>query len=497
MVSLGKPLVVKGRFGDATIFEALHIIGWLKKTGCLRVEAPPVRGFVLIRNGLVVSAYTRSSVSKMLEISKGKQGGDKEDWIQQQILLVLDEFANLTEGEFFFFQDTVLKAPELDSQDLSNILLEHGLKADQLALILAHQRDEIQHAVPQTELQLDELSKESPGLHSLFSKPTSKDPSAVSSTDAGASNTILFVDDEAPVREIVSAELRLAGYRVREASGPAEGAVVALGLARSRQPCFAVVVDLGMPTSSKQSFQGGFELVQNLMKNGIEAPVLLTTEKLSDHSRAIAKRLGVRNVVFKPSLSKLDVDQYGSDLRTFAKLLVKLLKEIEPAVKEPRVKEIDNGKPKDPWAQHVLTSMGEQMTDPERALHIANHVLPVAASIASRESEHQEDGLDFHPSDPSHIRKHERIGALRIEVKFNRGNDMGDGYLTDLSEKGAFLQTRRLFPVGEFIRLHVILPYQLGEVAAEARIVWLSYEDSNHDPAPHGMGLAFVGPFIN
>jgi Tfp pilus assembly protein PilZ len=295
----------------------------------------------------------------------------------------------------------------------------------------------------------------------------------------------------------VSAELRLAGYQVREASGPKEAVAIASELMRSRQPDFAIVVDLGMPTTSKKSFQGGFELVQNLAKNGIDAPVLLTAEKLSGSSRDTAKRLGVRKVVFKPSLSKLDPAQYRSDLRTFSTLLVKLLKEIAPAVEKPRVREIDNGRRRDPWAEHVITSMGEQMTDLERALQIANHVLPVAASIASKESELQEDGLDFHPLDPSHIRKHERIGALRIEVKFRRGNDRGEGYLTDLSEKGAFLQTRQLFPVGEFVRLHVILPYQLGEVAAEARIVWLSYEDSNDDPAPHGMGLAFVGPFIN
>ena len=256
-MSLGKPLVVKGRFGDATIFEALHIIGWLKKTGCLRVEAPPVRGFVLIRNGLVVGAYTRASISQMLEIGKGLREGEKEDWIQHQILLVLDEFANLTEGEFYFFQDTVLKAPEVDPTSLSNIVLDHGLKADQLALILAHQRDEIQRAVPQPELQLDELAKKSPGLQSLFSKPTSEGSST--DPDAEASNTILFVDDEAPVREIVSAELRLAGYQVREASGPKEAVAIASELVRARRPDFAVVVDLGMPTTSKKSFQGGFE----------------------------------------------------------------------------------------------------------------------------------------------------------------------------------------------------------------------------------------------
>jgi CheY-like chemotaxis protein len=425
----------------------------------------------------------------MFELGQGPKKSDKDDWIRHQILLALNEFSDLTDGEFYFFQESELKAPELGSVNLSNILLDHGLKADQLALILAQQRDETRNVVPEPRRLVEEPPSKNRGRHSVFGKRASSGESSAA--------TILFVDDEAPVRETVGAALRHAGYYVREASSPREAMDIAKELVHSSQAHFTVVVDLGMPSDTKRSFQGGLDLAQELLENGIDVPILLTTEKLSDESRDNAKRLGVRKVVFKPSLSKLDPKQYQSDLRSFASVIIKLLKTLDPATATTRNKVVENGG--DPWALHVITSMGEQLTNPERSIKIANHVLPVAASIAPKDNgdnDALEEGIRFRPPDKAHLRKAERIGSLKIEARFNRGNDIGEGHLTDLSETGAFLQTDRLFPIGDFIRLHIILPYQLGEVSTEARIVWLSYEDSNHDPSPHGMGLAFIGPFI-
>jgi CheY-like chemotaxis protein len=423
----------------------------------------------------------------MHELGQGTPRSDKDDWVRHQILLALNEFADLTEGEFFFFQENVLKAPELGPVNVSNIVLDHGLKADQIALILAHQRDETQHGA----LKSDGLPMESPvqvpSRHSVFGKPAS--------LVAPSPPKVLFVDDEAPVREIAGEVLRDAGYDVHEASSPEEAADIATELVRSEQKDFTVVTDLLMPTTTKQSFEGGVELVQILQELGIDVPVLLTTEKLHDEFQTAVKRLRIRKVVFKPSLSKLDPEQYQTDLRSFASVIVKLLKELDPEAAETH-DAIENGK--DPWARRVLTSMGAQLTDPESAIRIANHVLPVAASIAPKENGGQdilEEGTRFRPSDGAHLRKHERIGSLKFEARFNRGDVTGEGHLTDLSETGAFLQTDQLFPIGDFIRLHIILPYQLGEVATEARIVWINYQDSDHDPSPHGMGLAFVGPF--
>jgi hypothetical protein len=52
-----------------------------------------------------------------------------------------------------------------------------------------------------------------------------------------------------------------------------------------------------------------------------------------------------------------------------------------------------------------------------------------------------------------------------------------------------------LYPVGQVIRVRITLPYNLGEVSAEARIVWLSYQAHNHSSGPDGMGISFIGPF--
>jgi two-component system chemotaxis response regulator CheY len=471
------------------MFEALHIIGRLKKTGCLRVGAPPVSGFVLVRNGLVVCAYTLSTVSQMLELGQGVPRADKDDWIKHQILLALNEFSNLTEGEFYFFQESVLKAPELSSVNLSNIVLDRGLEPDQIALILAQQRHETQHAASKPERLPNDPPLQAPARHSVFSTPSP--PAEPYST------TVLFVDDEASMREIVSATLRRAGYNVRAASSSAEAIDIASELVRSQNAHFIVIVDLGMPTTMKRSVRGGLELVQSLQERGIDVPVLLTTEKLSHESRDDAKRLGVRKIILKPSLSKLDPKQFQSDLRSFASVIVRLLNEMNPQAAKTRYKGVADGNGL--RARHILTSMGEQLTDPERSIKIAKHVLPVAATVAPRDNGHRdilEEGTSFRPAENAHLRKHERIGSLKVEARFIRGNDIGEGYLTDLSETGAFLETSQLFPVGDCIKLHIILPYQLGEVSTEARIVWHSHQDSNDDTSPHGMGLAFVGPFV-
>ncbi|HVR69514.1 MAG TPA: hypothetical protein VMT87_01605, partial [Vicinamibacteria bacterium] len=97
-------------------------------------------------------------------------------------------------------------------------------------------------------------------------------------------------------------------------------------LGRSDLP-FLVVTDLGMPTSGGSSFQGGFELVKRMGKMKLRPPVLLMAETLSGALQARARQLGIRRVVFKPSLSKLDPPQFEADVRAFAR---KLLADVLP-----------------------------------------------------------------------------------------------------------------------------------------------------------------------
>ena len=133
---------------------------------------------------------------------------------------------------------------------------------------------------------------------------------------------VVLVDDEAEVAEVVGDELRASRVLVRSASNPKE----AVALVREHSEAgerVVVITDLRMPTSTGRSFYGGFELVRRLKKNGFNPPVLLMTERLSEKARARAMELGITKVAFKPSISKLDPEEYKTDLRGFASLLMR------------------------------------------------------------------------------------------------------------------------------------------------------------------------------
>ena len=49
---------------------------------------------------------------------------------------------------------------------------------------------------------------------------------------------------------------------------------------------------------------------------------MLITESLSSEARARARKLGVHKVAFKPALTKLDDDEYASDLESFTRIPV-------------------------------------------------------------------------------------------------------------------------------------------------------------------------------
>ncbi len=93
----------------------------------------------------------------------------------------------------------------------------------------------------------------------------------------------------------------------------------------------------------------------------------------------------------------------------------------------------------------------------------------------------------------SERRKLERLSPLVIKTSFPRGGEVTQGYLTNLSETGAFLATEAEIPVGEILELHFVLPWGLGEHDAEATVVWQT--DTKNAPVgkiPVGIGLHFT-----
>lgn len=104
---------------------------------------------------------------------------------------------------------------------------------------------------------------------------------------------VLVVDDEEPVRALLSSTLRFAGHEVSEASD----AIEALGfLGRETldaQPDL-VVLDVMMPGLD------GFELLTVLRQRSIEVPVLFLTARSDVPDRVRGLRLGADDYVTKP-----------------------------------------------------------------------------------------------------------------------------------------------------------------------------------------------------
>ena len=101
--------------------------------------------------------------------------------------------------------------------------------------------------------------------------------------------TILVVDDEAGVRDLLCDALRIAGYAAEEASDGAE----ALRIWKSK-PIDLCIVDVNMPTMD------GFEFVEAVRRQNATAPVLLLSARDSASDVARGLRVGADDYVRKP-----------------------------------------------------------------------------------------------------------------------------------------------------------------------------------------------------
>ena len=143
-------------------------------------------------------------------------------------------------------------------------------------------------------------------------------------------HTILLVDDEQDVREILGQHFTAAGYTVEEAEDPEQAVKAAARLRDASRP-YVLVTDLGMPATGGASFHGGFEVVKRLWKMNQRPPVLMMTDSISQSLRLRAKQMGVKAFVFKPTLSKLNARQFEADLSAFA---AKLVQDVLPRLSE-------------------------------------------------------------------------------------------------------------------------------------------------------------------
>jgi hypothetical protein len=107
-----------------------------------------------------------------------------------------------------------------------------------------------------------------------------------------------------------------AGWQVVEAGTPIAAARAARSLGELGLP-FVVCLDRGMPTTDGSSFDGWLEVMKRLAHRDLRPPVLLMADRLTKVIQARARRLGIARIVFRPTLSRLDPEQFAADLRAF------------------------------------------------------------------------------------------------------------------------------------------------------------------------------------
>ena len=111
----------------------------------------------------------------------------------------------------------------------------------------------------------------------------------VSEAGGGRPARVLVVDDEASIRALLSATLRLTGFEVRVASGGREAMTAAAEFAPD-----LVVLDVMMPDLD------GFAVAQNLRSSGQPVPVLFLTARDSVEDRISGLTVGADDYVAKP-----------------------------------------------------------------------------------------------------------------------------------------------------------------------------------------------------
>jgi CheY-like chemotaxis protein len=108
----------------------------------------------------------------------------------------------------------------------------------------------------------------------------------------GNGERILFLDDEEPIVLLASRMLIRLGYKVEAHTRAAD----ALAEFRARPTEFDLVLtDLSMPGAS------GMDFARNVLAIRPDVPVIMTTGYIDPDDLDLARRIGVREVILKPT----------------------------------------------------------------------------------------------------------------------------------------------------------------------------------------------------
>lgn len=307
---------LSGSLQDLPLLDILQVVTYTGKTGYLKIAAPEGEAGVVFDAGRIVSTYVWDVPS--LRPGAAADPGH-ETLVHGRIVSTLERLIRLRDGEFAFHLTEAVPS-RLGGRDLSGETLGFGLNAEELMLDLARQLDESRRSA----VAVLEASLGAPGPDDVVNEL----PPEEGTTAHPPGTAVLLVDDETDVVRVIGERLRAAGFEVLEASGIDDARREMQRLAAAGS-VFLLVVDLGLPSATGNTFRGGFDVLRLASRLAPAPPAVLMAESLDQGLRSRARRLGVSLVVYKPGLSKLDARQYEADLRAFGDTLAADLPRLE------------------------------------------------------------------------------------------------------------------------------------------------------------------------
>ncbi|HXV65415.1 MAG TPA: response regulator [Vicinamibacteria bacterium] len=358
-------MALSGRLEDMNVLEILQIVSFSKRTGSLEIDGPVGRGAVVFREGHIQCAISESTHPLFESLLQKPQDSSRLQLLHSQIRVALQELVALRQGTFEF-RVTPDPSVRWKGLDVGSLLLTEGVESQALMLELARA--------------LDESRREGASLLESSGEPnaTIVDPATTPFPESGL--TVVIADDEEQVARILAEALSGAGSKAEIATGVAEASELVRNLLATGSR-LALVIDVAMPSSGGESFQGGFEIVELVKEMDADVPILLTAESISPQIRSRAKWLGIAKIAHKPALTKLDPDEYDNDLRSFAATIVD---ELTSLIASP-----DEATPTSsmPRLNHAvmfdfLKTMAKQLLAPGNV--VARVILRVASRYAER-----------------------------------------------------------------------------------------------------------------
>ena len=217
--------------------------------------------------------------------------------------------------------------------------------------------------------------------------------------------TVLVVDDEKDIVQLIRYNLEREGFRVESASDGDEALVKASDVKPD-----VILLDIMLPSKD------GYEVIKSLNQNERTAriPVIFLTAKSAEFDEVLGLELGADDYIVKPISPRKLVSRIRAVLRRYE------------AVKNDEMRNIDFGKVVIDRESYMVTVSGEQVFFPRKEFEILYYLASHEGKVVSRETLLSRVwGSDVYVGDRTvdvHIRKiREKLGDYAEMIETIKG----------------------------------------------------------------------------